>query len=102
MSLQPAIQGDLYTGQTITWLAGTIPKPITGATITGKIINSAGVATAIAGTLTVTDGANGIFTWVYAAGDTANVGAFKVQFTATFAGSPDSSYEMDWTVYKKY
>lgn len=102
MSLQPAIQGDLHEGQLITWYAGTTAKVLTGATITGKIINSAGVAAAIAGTLTVTDGPNGIFSWVYAAGDTANVGAFKVQFTATFAGSPDSSYEADWAVFKKH
>lgn len=102
MSLQPAVQGDLHEGQLITWYAGTPPKVLTGATITGKIINGAGVATAIAGTLTVTDGANGIFSWVYAAGDTGTVGSFKVQFTATYAGSPDSSYEADWTVFKKY
>ncbi len=104
MALQPAIQNDRHTGQIITWYYadGITKKPLTGATITGKIITRTGTATSIAGTMTVTDGAGGVFTWAYAAGDTATVGVFTVQFTATYGdGLPDSSFEMDWEVKAK-
>lgn len=102
MALQPAVQNDRHTGQQITWYAGdSAKKNLTGATITGKIINAAGTATAIAGTLTVVDGPNGVFTWAYAAADTATAGAFRVQFTATYALA-DSSFTAEWTVYQKY
>lgn len=103
MALQSAVQGDRHTTQTITWYAGDAVKVLTGATITGKIINSAGVATAIGGVLTVTDGPNGLFTWVYAAADTLTAGSYKVQFTALFADTlSDSSFESDWEVKKKH
>lgn len=103
MALQPAVQNDRHTGQTITWYAGTAKKPLTNATITGKIINGDGTATAIAGALSVTDGPNGLFTWAYAAADTATVGKYTVQFTATYSDTlSDSSFEMPWEVFKKW
>lgn len=101
MSLQPAIKGDRHTGQTITWYYadGVTKKPLTGATITGTLTTPAGVTTAISGTLTVTDGPNGVFTWAYGASDTLTAGAYTVQFTATYADTlQDSSFEMPWQV----
>lgn len=101
MALQPAIQNDRHTGQQITWYYadGATKKPITGATITGTITDTAGATRAITGTLAVTDGPNGVFTWAYGAADTATVGAYLVQFTATYGDAlPDSSFAMDWEV----
>lgn len=106
MSLQPAIQHDRHTGQTITWYLadGTTKKVLTGATITGTLTTPAGVTTAIGGVLTVTDGPNGVFTWAYGANDTATATIYNVQFTATYAadGLADSSFVTDWTVQTKY
>jgi hypothetical protein len=102
MALQPAVQGDRHTGQRITWYAGstTQPKDLTGATLTGTIQNRAsGGVVAIAGDLALADAANGVFTWAYAAADTATVGGYFVQFTATYGdGLPDSSFVMEWVV----
>ena len=104
MSLQPAIQADRHTGQIITWYYNAsgqppVAKPLTGATLVGTITDADGISRAIAGVLTVTDGPNGIFTWAYATADTATVGRYTVQFTATYGdGLPDSSFAMDWEV----
>jgi hypothetical protein len=103
MALEPAVQGDRHTGQQITWYAGSAKKVLTNATLTGKLVNSAGTVTAIAGTLTVTDGPNGVFTWAYAAADVATVGTYTVQFTATFPDTlSDSSFDAAWSVLTKH
>lgn len=103
MALQNAVQGDRHTGQLITWLSGNIPKVITGATITGKIYNpETKISVPISGVLSVVDGANGIFSWVYGVSDTSTVGNYTVQFTATYPDTlPDSSFEEGWTVLTK-
>lgn len=104
MSLQPAIKGDRHTGQQITWYYadGVTVKPLTGATITGTITDTAGTTRAITGTLNVTDGPNGVLQWAYGAADTATAGRFTAQFTATYADTlQDSSFEMDWDVKAK-
>lgn len=96
--LQPAIQGDRHTGQLITWWAGNAVKDLTGAVLTGTLKNAAGVAIAIAGTLTVIDGAAGTFQWSYGTADTLTAGTYTVQFTATYSGAPDSSFSQEWVV----
>lgn len=105
MPLADAIQGDLHTGQLITWYytGTTTPKPLTGATITGTITDRVtGITRAVAGVLTVTDEPNGVFSWAYAAADPVTAGTFTVQFTATYAdGLPDSSFETPWNVLVK-
>ena len=91
MSLASAVEGSLRPSQSITWTREGVntPEPLTGATLTGKIRNcDTGTTRDIAGTLTVTDGANGVFTWDYAAADVAEAGLFDVQFTAAFGTSP--------------
>lgn len=104
MALQNAVQGDQHTAQTITWSAGGAVKVLTGATITGTITDSAGTTRAITGTLTVTVGASGIFTWAYGAADTGTVGNFQVQFTATYVADSlfDSTFLTSWVVGVKH
>lgn len=87
--LADAVQGALRPAQTITWVREDgEAENLTGATITGRIVDAAGVGRAIAGTLAVVNGAEGIFTWAYAAGDVANAGAQQVQFNAAFGAPP--------------
>ena len=91
MGLANAVQGATRPAQSITWTREGLnaPEPLTGATLTGKLRNcDTGAVRAIAGTLTVTDGANGVFTWDYAAADVEEAGLFDVQFTAAFGTSP--------------
>lgn len=89
MALASAIVGALRPSQVITWLRGDdTPEVLTGATLTGKIRDTAGGVRNIAGTLTVTDGANGAFRWDYHADDVASAGNYTVQFTATFGTNP--------------
>ncbi len=91
MGLANAVMGALRPSQQITWTREGVntPEPLTGATLTGKLRNcDTQVTRAIAGTLTVTDGANGVFTWAYDAADVAEAGLFDVQFTAAFGTSP--------------
>jgi hypothetical protein len=87
---------------TITWAReGGGAEDLTGATLTGWLRNRAtGVTRAIAGVLTVTDGAAGAFCWDYAAGDVAEAGAFDVQFNAAFAtgATPARSFVARWDV----
>ena len=87
--LSEAIAGATRPGQVVTWLRGDgTPENLTGATLSGKTRNEAGVTRVIVGTLAVTDGAAGKFTWTYGAGDVVAAGTFSVQFTATFADAP--------------
>lgn len=102
MALVNAIQGATRPSQSITWTRGNdTPEVLTGATLTGVIQNKQTLLSrAIAGTLTVTNGANGVFTWDYAAGDVATAGHFNVQFTATFEDAPTvaKTYVIEWEV----
>jgi hypothetical protein len=103
MGLANAVKGSLRPSQSITWTREGLntPEPLTGATLTGQLRNSdTQVTRAIAGTLTVTDGANGVFTWAYDAADVAEAGLFDVQFTAAFGTSPTPARTVvgKWTV----
>ncbi|HNT76856.1 MAG TPA: hypothetical protein PKH77_17740 [Anaerolineae bacterium] len=102
MALEHAVAGAVRPNQSITWEDGDgIPLNLTGATITGKKRNvSSLVTTSIEGTLTVTDAANGVFVWAYAAADVSTAGEFVVQFTATFpsAPSPARNWKEAWSV----
>jgi len=104
MALAQAVKDSLRPTQIITWTRGDdTPENLTGATLTGKIRdNTTGVVRAIVGALTVTDGANGVFTWAYDADDVATAGRFMVQFTATFAAAPSPARTIasEWFVYE--
>ncbi|MEZ4714303.1 MAG: hypothetical protein R3A44_44395 [Caldilineaceae bacterium] len=91
MSLASGIEGATRPAQSITWYRGDLvtPEDLTGATLSGSLKYKVdGSKRAIAGTLTVTDGAAGEFTWAYHADDVAQPGAYEVQFTATFVAEP--------------
>lgn len=98
-----AVAGATRPAQQITWTDGDGDLVnLTGATITGVIYNPRTYqARAIAGTLSVTDGPNGIFTWSYSADDVVE-GSYLVQFTAAFASgqTPSRSFEEKWVVYR--
>ena len=106
MALAQAIQDSLRPSQIITWTRGdNTPENLTGATLTGKIRNNVtGTVRDIAGTLTVTDGANGVFTWAYHADDVADAGRFMVQFKATFGDNPSPvrTIASEWFVYEAF
>lgn len=104
MALPNAVEDELGRIVTITWLkeGTTTPEILTGATITGIIETLPGptyTRRAIAGMLTVTVGASGIFTWTLAAADTITAGKYTVQFVATFSASNIlRSIPVPWTV----
>jgi hypothetical protein len=104
MALAAAVQGATRPEQVVTWTrADGTPENLTGATLAGKIQSiGTGVTRAIAGTLTVTTAASGIFTWNYHADDVADDGSFQVQFTATFGSNPTPARTLPqrWTVHK--
>ena len=103
MALAYAVQGALRPSQIITWTrSDDTAEVLTGATITGTIRNDANVVRAIAGTLTVTDGATGTFRWDYAAGDVATAGIYTVQFSAAFGSSPTPARTLkaQWLVHE--
>lgn len=105
MALPDAVQLENGRVVTITWLkqGTTTPEDISAPTgFTGVIESGSGptyTTVAISGTLAVTDGANGIFTWTWDATDTANAGDFSVQFIIVKAGIPSlRSFSAPWTV----
>ena len=102
MALATAVKGGLRPSQLVTWTREDgDAEPLTGATITGTITDRAtGTTRAIAGTLTVTDGAAGVFRWDYAAGDVATAGHYDVQFSAAFATgqTPARTFVTRWQV----
>lgn len=102
MGLAAAIQGATRPSQQITWLDGDgQPVDLTGATITGRMRNKdTNAARDISGTLTVTDGTNGVFVWAYSTADVATAGGFDVQFTAAYGENPTParSIKAAWTV----
>ncbi len=101
--LAAAVKGGLRPSQIVVWAPdGGSAMDLTGATMTGTITDrNTGVTRAIAGALTVTDGAAGEFRWDYAAGDVSEKGEFDVQFNAAFGSppSPARSYIARWTVH---
>jgi len=107
MSLADSVAGALRPSQVITWTReddAETPENLTGATITGVIVdNDTGAVRAIAGTLTLTDAANGVFTWIFNAADLV-AGSYLVQFTASFPSgtTPAKTKASDWTVYPSY
>jgi hypothetical protein len=102
MALAAAIKGGLRPSQIVTWSRDDgDAEQLTGATLTGTITNRAtGTTRAIAGTLTVTDGAAGQFRWDYVAGDVSDAGEYDVQFSAAFASgqTPARTFIARWTV----
>lgn len=87
MALSIAIKGSNHTAQSITWKDERGNAVVlTGATITGSKRDHDGTAiTAIDGTLALSDGANGVFTWTYGTNDIAVAGSYVVQFYATYS-----------------
>lgn len=102
MALAAAVAGATRPSQIITWTrADGNAETLTDATITGRIRDRAtGTARAIAGALTVTDGAAGQFRWNYDAADVATAGSYDVQFTAAFlaGATPAKTFVAQWTV----
>lgn len=102
MALAIAIQGATRPSQSITWSRSDgDPEVLTGATITGVLQSKRTLLSrAATGTFTVTDGANGVFSWGYSAADVAEAGDFNVQFTATFSAEPTvaKTYVSEWEV----
>ena len=102
MALAAAVAGATRPSQLITWQrADGNAETLTDATITGRIRDrNTGTARAIAGTLTVIDGAGGVFRWDYAAADVATAGSYDVQFTAAFVAgaTPAKTFVTQWTV----
>ncbi len=102
MALATAVKGGLRPSQVITWTRedGTA-EPLTDATLSGWIRSrTTGETRAIAGTLTVTDGAAGQFRWDYVAADVQSAGAYDVQFNAAFptGQTPARTFVQQWTV----
>ena len=102
MALAAAVAGATRPSQIITWSrADGNAETLTSATLTGRIRDrSTGTTRAIAGTLTVTDGAAGQFRWDYAAADVVTAGSYDVQFVAAFASgqTPAKTFVAQWTV----
>lgn len=100
MALADAVAGALRPAQSITWTRddGTAEN-LTGATLSGTLQPLGGTKRAIAGVLTVTTAASGIFSWAYAAGDVVE-GQYKVQFNALFGvdPTPARTYKAQWQV----
>jgi hypothetical protein len=102
-SLPTAIQGALRPSLLLSWRRqGTgAPEDLTGATLSGSIINSqSGVAHAIAGQLVLVDGPGGQFRWDFAHADVATPGSYAVEFVASFAAgqTPAKTFTAGWLV----
>jgi hypothetical protein len=102
-ALPSIVQNSRHTGLSLTWLAGSAAKDLTGATLTGTITDASGNTRAITGTLNIVNPTAGTFTWAFSTIDVATVGNFTVQFTATYSSDslPDTSYELPWAVVDK-
>lgn len=102
MALADAVKGALRPAQQITWTrADGDAEDLSGATITGLIRSQrTGQTRAIAGDLSVTTAASGVFTWTYDAADVAEAGEFDVQFVATFGSppTPAKTFTAEWVV----
>lgn len=97
-------QGARRPSMIITFLRedSAVPEPLTGATMTGFIGPESGVGTvaAITGTLSVTNGAAGIFTWDLSAADVQMPGRLVVDFVASFGSSPTpaKTFSASWSI----
>ena len=101
MALVHAIAGALRPGQEITWTRDDgSAEDLSNATVTGVLFDTTtGATRAIAGTIQVSDGPNGVFIWNY---DLADVvyGTYLVQFTASFVSgaTPARTFLTPWRV----
>ena len=105
MALASAVQYARKRVQTITWKDDADNAiDLTGSVLYGIKIDSAGVQTAITGTLTIVTAASGIFSWTYSAYDVATAGAYLVQFRAkyTSAGTSEITYRTAWRVLESF
>jgi hypothetical protein len=102
MALASAIKDAKRPSQQITWSrADGTAEDLTAAIITGSIRSyRTGESRAIDGTLTVTDGENGVFTWAYGNNDIGEAGRFSVQFNAAFGTDPTpaKTFLAEWQV----
>lgn len=101
MALPQWVAGALRPSMSITWYreGTTTPETLTGATITGSMRRD-GTTRTITGTLTVTDGAAGVFRWDFSAADVATPGTYEVQFSAAFGSgqTPAKTVITEWTI----
>ena len=100
MSIQRVV-GGLRPSLEVTWLRDDgDPEDLTSATMTGTIEDRQGNSRAIAGALTVLDGAAGTFEWAFDPADLATPGTYQVQFAAAFSTqpSPAKSFAVELTV----
>lgn len=101
MSIQRVV-GGLRPSLEVTWLRDDgEPEDLTGlTTLTGTITDRQGNSRAIAGALTVLDGAAGTFEWAFDPADLAAPGTYQVQFAAAFntAPTPAKSFDAELTV----
>ena len=99
MTLPRAIEGARHTGMRVTWSQedGTV-QDLSGATLSGEIMDSAGAVRTITGTLSVTSPGSGEFNWAYSADDVGTVGRFLVQFKADYGSMYDLTFPEPWVV----
>lgn len=101
--LTDAFEGARHTAQTISCLDDDDNIiDLTGATISARIEDrETGIKRASDGTFAlVAGGATGKFNWTYGAVDVGTLGAYWVQFKATYGGAAtfDLGYEHAWRV----
>lgn len=100
-TLPAAVEGSRKRAMTITWTdTANVAVDLTAATITGKIKSlQLGTTRSIDGALALVTASSGIFSWTFGAVDVGEVGKFKVQFIATYAGpSTNRNFIADWSV----
>lgn len=97
-SLAPVVQGSTWSPHTITvkYADGSVYS-LAGKTVSGTL-SRRGETFAITGDLTVTDAANGIFTWDKSAADVGTPGTFAVQFVFAQSGETDATFDAPMTV----
>jgi hypothetical protein len=103
MALSGAVQGARHTAQRVTWLdEDGDPQDLTGATLTGRLLNRAtGTAANMDGTLAVVDATAGVFDWAYGVTDVGTPGTFDAQFVATYADTKsDKTLTEKWEVHR--
>lgn len=90
MAVVKAVQGGRWPPQPLVWEIGGQPVNLSGASLTGSMLNrGTGTTRAISGQLTLVDAVRGEFVWYYAPEDVAEAGEFDVEFVAEFTeGEP--------------
>ena len=89
--LSPVVQGSTETVHVIAVKYGDgTAYTLTGKTLSGLWWQRRDTVYAITGTLTVTDAANGVFTWDRSADDVGTPGVLQVQFVITDSDSGES------------